>query len=118
MEYRHVRARLQDVDLGFAGRRPGADPVHGAIAALSPGDPLKPSIGSPGYWELLDSRGRVVGRFARAFQSPPGMRCRSATVLAVIVRSRAASEPQYQDRILRDVWEVVVPELVFEPERP
>lgn len=71
MEYRHVRARLQDVDLGFAGRRPSADPIHGAIAALSPGDPLKSPIGSPGHGELLDSTGRVVVRFARAFQPPP-----------------------------------------------
>ena len=118
MEYRHVRAGLQDVVLSFAGYYPSTDPIHGAIAALSPGDPLKSRIGSRGRWELLDSTGRVVGRFARAFQPPPGTRCRSATVLAVIVWSREASEPQYQDGIRCDSWEVVVPELVFEPERP
>ena len=38
--YRHVRPGLQDVDLGFAGRKEEDDPIHGAIAALSPGDPL------------------------------------------------------------------------------
>ena len=118
MAYRHVRARLGDIDLGFAGRCPGTDPVHAAIAALSPGDPLKPHVDSRGYGELLDATGRVVGRLARAFQAPQGMRCRSATVLAVIVRRCAASEPQYQDRIRCDSWEVVVPELVFAPEHP
>ena len=116
MEYRHIRAELKHVDLGFAGRRPSNDPVHAAIAALSPGDPLKPRIGSSGCWELLDATGRVVGRLAKAFQPPTGMRWRSATVLAVVVWSRAQSEPQYQPRIRCDSWEVVVPELVFEPE--
>ena len=118
MAYHHVRARLRDIDLGFAGRCPGAAPVHAAIAALSPGAPLKPHVDSRGYGELLDATGRVVGRLARAFKPPTGMRCCAATVLAVIVRSRAAAEPQYQDRIRCDSWEVVVPELVFAPERP
>ena len=117
MRYRHVRAGLEDVFLSFAGRRPGADPVHAAIAALSPGDPLKAEIGSHGLWKLLDSTGRVVGRLARTFQAPAGMRCRSATVLAIVVWSRAQSEPSYQHYTRCDSWEVVVPELVFEPER-
>ena len=116
MGYRHVRAELKDVDLGFAGRHPSGDPVHGAIAALCPGDPLKPRIGPSDRWELLNATGRVVGRLARAFQPPAGMRCRSATVLAVIVRSRGQSEPKYQDCIRCESWEVVAPELVFEPE--
>ena len=116
MAYRHVRAELRDVDLGFAGRRPGSDPVHAAIAALSPGDPLKIQTGPCRHRELLDSTGHVVGHLARGFQSPPGMRCRSATVLAVVVRSRTQAEPDYQHNIKCDAWEVVVPELVFAPE--
>ncbi|KKZ12043.1 MAG: helicase [Candidatus Synechococcus spongiarum SP3] len=117
MTHHHVRAEHKHVDLGFAGRCSSTDPVHAAIAALSPGDPLKTHIDSRGHWKLLDATGRVVGRLAQAFQPLPGMRCRSATVLAVIVWSRTTSEPQYQDRIQCDFWEVVVPELVFEPER-
>ena len=116
MGYRHVRAELKHVDLGFAGRHPSGDPVHGAIAALCPGDPLKLRIGPSGRWELLNATGRVVGRLAKKFQPPTGMRCRSATVLAVIVRSRGQSEPEYRDHIRCDSWEVVVPELVFAPE--
>lgn len=115
MAYRHIHAELKHVDLGFAGRRPGSDPVHAAVAALSPGDPLKTRIGPDGRWELLDSTGHVVGRLAQAFQPPRGMRCRSATVLAVVVRSRGQSKPEYQNRIRCDSWEVVAPELVFEP---
>ena len=117
MACRHIRAELKHVVLSFAGHYPSTDSIHAAIAALSPGDRLKARVGSRGRWELLDSTGHVVGRLARAFQPPTGMRCRLATVLAVVIWSREASEPQYQDGIRCDSWEVVVPELVFAPER-
>ncbi|MXX40228.1 MAG: RecQ family ATP-dependent DNA helicase [Gemmatimonadetes bacterium] len=110
------RPSLSEVYLGFAGRLYANHPVHRAIAALSPGDQLKTRIAKTGSWELLDRSGMVVGRLAQAFAPPPGMRCRSATVFAVVAWSREASEPQYRDRAKCDAWEVVVPELVFEPE--
>ena len=112
---RHVRTSLQDVDLGFAGRRDTRHPIHRAITNLSPGDPLKARITEQGRWELLNTVGSLVGRLAKNFQPPPGMRCRSAEVLAVVGWSREASEPRYRDSIRCDAWEVVVPELVFEP---
>ncbi len=110
------RPSLREVYLGFAGRCHANHPVHRAIAALSPGDPLKTRIAQTGSWELLDRSERVVGRLAQAFEPPPGTQCRSARVFAVVAWSREASEPQYRDSIKCDAWEVVVPELVFEPE--
>ncbi len=115
MGYRHVRAGLRDVALSFPGYCISNHPVHAAIAALSPGDPLETRVGIHGRWELLDATGCVVGHLAKAFQPPPGMRCCAATVLAIIVWSRGASEPRYQGRIQCNSWEVVVPELVFAP---
>ena len=115
VEYRHVRPTLQDVDLGFAGRRRARDPMHGVIAALSIGDPLDVRVGKDGRWTLLDRSGRAVGRLAKSFEPPPGMRCRSAEVFAVVGRSREASEPKYRDATKCETWEVVMPELVFEP---
>ena len=41
----------------------------------------------------------------------------SARVLAVIGWSRETSEPQYRDTVQRDSWEVVVPELLFQPKQ-
>ena len=116
LEYRHIRTTLQDVDLGFAGRFEADDPLHGAIAALSPGDPLETRITGHGRWDLLDETGAVVGRLAKNFQPPLGTRCRSASVLAVVGRSREDSDPVYHRFIKCDSWEVVAPELVFEPE--
>ena len=65
---------------------------------------------------MLDRSGMGVGRLAQALESPPGTRCRSTTVFAVVAWSREASEPQYRDSMKCDAWEVVVPELVFELE--
>ena len=67
-------------------------------------------------WELLDGNGTVVGQLAGGFNAPPGMHCTDATVLAIATWDRERSEPQYQSRLQRDTWEVVVPELVFEPD--
>ena len=117
VEYRYVRTTLQDVDLGFAGRRRPTDPIHQAIAALSIGDSLDIRIGQDGRWELRDTEGRPVGRLAKSFKPPPGMRCRSAEVFAVVSWSREATDPEYRDALQCDAWETVVPELVFEPDR-
>ena len=109
------RLSLRDVFLSFAGyRRPG-DPAHRAIASLSPGDHLQVRAGQ-NRWELLDGEGMVVGQLAASFEVPDGFRCRFAMVLAIVTWSREKSEPEYQDGLRCDEWEVVAPELVFEPE--
>ena len=113
--YRHVRPSLKDVDLGFAGRHGTHHPIHRAIAALSPGDPLRARIADHGRWQLTDGAGTTVGRLTKSFRPPAGMRCRSASMLAVVGWRRELSEPKYRDAIKCDAWEVVVPELVFEP---
>ena len=113
--YRHVRPSLKDVDLGFAGRHGTHHPIHRAIAALSPGDPLRARIADHGRWQLTDGAGTTVGRLTKSFRPPAGMRCRSASMLAVVGWRRELSEPKYRNAIKCDAWEVVVPELVFEP---
>ena len=106
---------LRDVFISFAGYKRPNDPVHHAIASLSPGDPLQLRT-VENRRELVDHNGMVVGRLANDFKAPQGMRCASATVLAVATWNRNLSEPEYQGNLLCDAWEVVVPELVFEPE--
>ena len=111
---RYRRLSLRDVFLSFAGYRPAGHPVHRAIAALRPGDPLR--VRTTGTrWQLLNSSGFEVGQLAGSFEPPDGMRCVSAPVLAVATWSRDKSDPQYQQNLRSDEWEVVVPELVFEP---
>ena len=112
---RHARAGLGEVDLGFAGRHRARHPVHRAISALSPGDPLETRMAQSGRMELVDGAGMLVGRMASGFEPPAGTGCRSAGVFAVVEWSREASEPRYRDNARCETWEVVVPELVFEP---
>ena len=114
LKKRFNRLSLGDVYLGFAGSRDTRHPLHRSISALSPGDPLSTRVVN-GRWELLDRSGTVVGQLAKRFKPQSGMRCVSATVFAIVAWNRDASEPQYRDKIMCDEWEVVVPELVFEP---
>ena len=64
----------------------------------------------------MDRDGTVVGQLARSFKGPTGMRCTFATVYGIVTRDRERTDPQYQTDLHCDKWEVVVPELVFEPE--
>ena len=112
---RYQRLSLRDVFLSFGGYRGQEHPVHAAIAALSPGDPLRARMGAD-RWELLDRNGMVVGQLARGFRVPAGARCAFATVMAIVEWDRERSDPDYRDGLRCDSWEVVVPELVFEPD--
>ena len=111
---RYRRLGLRDVFLSYAGYREPGHPVHAAIAALSPGDVLQLRADLK-RWQLLNSHGMVVGALASNFEGIAGMRCARATVLGVVGWDRQSSEPSYQDVLRSDAWEVVVPELVFEP---
>ena len=115
LEHRHIRVGLKDVDLGFAGRRSATHSIHRTISALSVGDQLKTRILSDGRWELLNPAGTAIGRLAKSFVPPSGTRCRSAAVRAVVRRSREETPLEYRNPLC-DAWEVVVPELTFEPD--
>ena len=112
---RYRRLSLRDVFLSFAGYKQRDDPVHRAIASLAPGDRLEVRNGS-NRWEILDGQGTVVGQLASGFAVPHSVHCTFATVLAVVTWDRGRAEPQYRDGLQCDAWEVVVPELVFEPD--
>ncbi len=114
LSQQYRRLSLRDVFLSYAGYRDAAHPVHQAIAALTPGDPLEVRHGAI-RWELLDRNRVVVGQLAGGFEIPAGMGRASGTVLAIATWDRESSEPEYQGRLRCDSWEVVVPELVFEP---
>ena len=115
LERRYKRLNLGEVFLGFAGYKRPSDAVHRAIAALSPGDSLQVRVGSK-RWEIMDRNAMVVGNLAAGFKPLDRMRCTFAKVFAIATWDRGRSEPQYRDRFLCDSWEVVVPELIFEPD--
>ncbi|WUR12568.1 RecQ family ATP-dependent DNA helicase [[Empedobacter] haloabium] len=102
----------RDLKLSFAGWKEANSPVHRAIAALRVGDPLDYVDDEQGA--RLEAGGVIVGRFAKSFQPPAGMRCVLARVRAVLVWRKCDNAPEFQVRCQRDCWEIVMPELVFE----
>jgi ATP-dependent DNA helicase RecQ len=110
----HRRLGMSDVDLGFAGRHSAQAPVHRAIAALEPGSPLRLQRRND-RWELLDPGGTAICRLAKSFNLPRGMRCKSAHVVAVVIRRREETAAEYLDGIRCERWETVLPGLVLSP---
>jgi ATP-dependent DNA helicase RecQ len=113
---RYERLSLSDVDIGFAGRQVARAAVHQSIAKLVAGDSLTLCRAGTA-WELRDAGGATVGKLAKRFKTPEGMSCIDAEVNAVVVWRREWTDPKYVDAARCDQWEVVVPELVFEPQR-
>ncbi len=115
LAYLYKRLTLRDVDIGYAGRHLDTHRVHGEIAALAAGDTLE--LRHKGHdWEFMNHAGVAVGRLAKSYVFPAGMRCLAAHVAAVIVRFKDDDESEFQSRARCDRWEVVVPDLVFTPE--
>lgn len=114
LERFYLRPALSDLDLGFAGRYAASKPVHAAIAALQPGDPLE-LVQRDGKWALRDASGRTVGRMSRAFAWPRERVFSQARVTAILQWRREDAEPDYRSSLYCEHWEVVVPELVFMP---
>ena len=100
--------------LSFAGNKPPENHLHRAIAALSPGDTLQAKQNGQA-WKLLDEAGTTVGILARSFEAPDNMVCTGATVAAIATWGKDRSDAEYLDRVLCEKWEVVLPELTFEP---
>ena len=111
---RHRQLALNEVFLSFAGNKPPEDHRHRAIAALSPGDTLQAKQNGQA-WKLLDEAGTTVGILARSFEAPDNMVCTGATVAAIATWGKDRSDAEYLDRVLCEKWEVVLPELTFEP---
>ena len=115
LRFRHVQPKLDQVDLGFAGRKAKGHRVHRAIAKLAVGDRLLMHETGNGGWELQNLEEITVGRMSTRFKPQKGMRFREAKVMAVVGRSKARTDPKYLGGIKSDEWEVVVPEFVFGP---
>jgi ATP-dependent DNA helicase RecQ len=113
LQRRYERLSLGEVDLGYAGRAVPGQPVHTAISALQAGDPLRLSV-SGDRVEFQNLAGRTVGRAARKYQMPNGYRAVEVSVSAITVRRKDAN-PEFAAAMRSEQWEVVVPEIVWEP---
>jgi ATP-dependent DNA helicase RecQ len=106
---------LGDVDMDFAGRDKNPA-VRRALAELRNGDELMlEPLSGQARWAVQTRTGQIVGRTATNYQSPVGRIVR-ARVAAICVRRLQQVAAAWQSRMAVDAWEVVLPELVIEPE--
>jgi ATP-dependent DNA helicase RecQ len=118
MRYQTVEPRM--VDLSWIGRQAQDHPVVAAVAAMKVGDPVS-LMESAGRWRIRDRHGVEIGQMARSYKPPSGSRFVRGEVSAIIEWRKEDSAEEFQRHIRRDVWEVVLPELVFDrslAERP
>lgn len=99
LERRYVMLGPESLDIGFAGRKAPAHPVHRAIANLHPGDPVDVR-GRLVY----STSGQVVGRLAASMNEIP-LQGGDATVMAVMVRTRFQTPEKYWPSLQADQWE-------------
>ena len=102
------------VDLSFPGRLEDRAEALTLLAGLRVGDPLV-LAGSEGRWMIRAASGVTIGRMAASWHPPPEMVFVRGEVFAVIRWRRADNAGEYQDRLKRDEWDVVLPEFVFGP---
>ncbi|MCL2876913.1 MAG: hypothetical protein FWF12_11690 [Betaproteobacteria bacterium] len=86
--------------------------MHRAIASLRVGDTLR-YIGDEWGIRLEDASGTTVGRLSKSFEPPSGLRCQETRVRAILVWRKSDSAAEYQANCRSEIWEVVLPELIF-----
>ena len=64
----------------------------------------------------MNDDGHVVGRLAKKYLPPEGLRFLEGRVFAIVTRKEDDSADEFRRELRRSSWEVVVPELVFGPD--
>jgi ATP-dependent DNA helicase RecQ len=103
-------ANSTQVVLSWPGYFASNKPIHRAIAKLDVGSELilRPKSDNTG-WELADAQGETVTRMSQSFTLPPG-KITTIRVAAIQVRQK---KPLDTESIRSDMWEVVIPEIVY-----
>ncbi|MDN2578678.1 RecQ family ATP-dependent DNA helicase [Aquibium sp. ELW1220] len=104
---------LRNVDLSWAGRRRAGHPSLAAISEAKAGDPLR-IVPDGGAWMMQDAKGRALGRMARSWSPPDGLAFRRAEIGVIVRWRKTDSADEFRTHLQRDVWEAVVPEIVFD----
>jgi len=119
LAYRYQHLGWKEINLDFSGSKPASDPIHRHIAALSAGSPLILRQDKWGKWALCNAEGEVVGKLSGSFEPPKAMYCIEASVAAIHVRRIKEVGDEHKARIgdQNASWEMVVPELVFAPDK-
>lgn len=102
----------QMVDLSWTGRQGRGHPVHQALEGLRTDDPVN-LVDIGGHWMLQNVQGISVGRMAKGYHPPDGLRFVRGKARSIIRWRKMDNGEEYQNSLRSDEWEVVLPELVF-----
>jgi ATP-dependent DNA helicase RecQ len=103
---------LKTVDLSWAGRLRTGHSSLAAISAAKVGDPVH-IVHEGSSWMMHDMNGQTLGRMARSWSPPGGPTFLRGEVGAIVRWRKSDSQEEYRVNLHRDVWEAVLPELVF-----
>ena len=103
---------LKTVDLSWAGRLRTGHRSLAAISAAKVGDPVHVLRDGP-LWMMQDKQGQALGRMARSWSPPEGLSFLRGEVGAIVRWRKSDNQEEYRVHLHRDVWEAVLPELVF-----
>ena len=108
LEKNYGQLPMNDIDVGYPGRKPPDANIHAAIADLKQNDPLLLKRDGDRFL-IIDKQGREVGRTAIAFK--PGFNIEHCQVAGIYVRYMQDSDEKYHPSIKVDTWEVVIPRI-------
>jgi ATP-dependent DNA helicase RecQ len=103
---------LKTLDLSWAGRlRPGHQSLT-AISAAKVGDPIE--IARDGrLWMIQNTQGQALGRMAKSWPPPESVNFLRGQVGAIVRWRKSDNQEEFRVHLQRDIWEAVLPELVF-----
>lgn len=109
--------KLENVDLSWAGRRRAGDRSLAAIAVAKVGDPIG-IVRDGKSWMIQDIQGQKLGRMAGSWSPPEGLDLLRGSVGAIVRWRKSDNQEEFRASLQRDVWETVLPDLVFRSHCP
>ncbi|RWD31325.1 MAG: RecQ family ATP-dependent DNA helicase [Mesorhizobium sp.] len=103
---------LRTVDLSWAGRLRMGHLALAAISAATVGDPVH-IVRDDRSWMIQNEKGQTLGRMAKSWAPPEHLSFLRGEVGAIVRWRKSDNQEEYRVHLHRDVWEAIVPELVF-----
>ncbi len=117
LKMRYRLLGMQDMDLGFAGRRQPSDPIHGHLAAIEPGVSLTANA-EGAFLGLCDPSGNLVARLSRTASQtwlPSLSRIKQVRVMGMVRRTEKDEAEAFKPQCRCEQWEVPWIEFTYLP---
>ncbi len=103
---------LKNVDLSWAGRLKSEHRSLAAISVAKVGDPIQ-IVRDGQSWMIQDTRGQAIGRMATSWSPPEEMTFMRGEIGSIVRWRKLDNQEEFRARLHQEVWETIVPDLVF-----